>query len=96
MEFSFSFTIRDDSGKVMTYEEYRAENKDRVRAIIARLENLQSEVQNLIAEEDEFRDKLPNGSATEDLMDESEEIGGNLEDAFNFMDESLDALREIC
>ena len=28
MEFSFSFTIRDDSGKVMTYEEYRAEKKD--------------------------------------------------------------------
>ena len=80
----------------MTYEEYRAEKKDRVRAIIARLEDLQSEVQDLIAEEDEFRDKLPNGSATEDLMDESEEIGGNLEDAFNFMDESLDALREIC
>ena len=95
MEFSFSFTIRDDSGKVMTYEEYRAEKKDRVRAIIARLEDLQSEVQDLIAEEDEFRDKLPSGSATEDLMDESEEIGGNLEDAFNFMDESLDALKEI-
>ena len=28
-------------------------------------------------------------------MDDSEEIGGNLEDAFNLMDESLDALREI-
>ena len=96
MEFSFSFTIRDDSGKVMTYEEYRSEKKERVKAIIARLEDLQSEVQDLIAEEDEFRDKLPSGSATEDLMDESEEIGGNLEDAFNFMDESLDALREIC
>ena len=96
MEFSFSLTIRDGSGKVMTYEEYRAEKKDRVRTIIARLEDLQSEVQDLIAEEDEFRDKLPSGSATEDLMDESEEIGGNLEDAFNLMDESLDALREIC
>ena len=96
MEFSFLFTIRDDSGKVMTYEEYRAEKKDRIRRIMEKLEDLQSEVQDLIAEEDEFRDKLPNGSATEDLMDESEEIGGNLEDAFNFMDESLDALREIC
>ena len=95
MEFSFTFTIRDDSGKVMTYEEFRAEKKERIRAITERLEDLQSEVQDLIAEEDEFRDKLPNGSATEDLMDESEEIGGNLEDAFNLMDESLDALREI-
>lgn len=96
MEFSFSFTIRDDSGKEMTYEEFRAEKKERISRIMEKLEDLQSEVQDLIAEEDEFRDKLPNGSATEDLMDESEEIGGNLEDAFNFMDESLDALREIC
>ena len=95
MEFSFTFTIRDDSGKVMTYEEFRAEKKERIRAITERLEDLQSEVQDLIAEEDEFWEKLPNGSATEDLMDESEEIGENLEDAFNFMDESLDALREI-
>ena len=95
MEFSFTFTIRDDSGKVMTYEEFRAEKKERIRTIMERLEDLQSEVQDLIAEEDEFRDKLPGGSATEDLMDDSEEIGRNLEDAFNLMDESLDALREI-
>ena len=59
MEFSFTFTIRDDSGKVMTYEEFRAEKKERIRAITERLEDLQSEVQDLIAEEDEFRDKLP-------------------------------------
>ena len=96
MEFSFTFSIRDDSGKVTTYEEYRAEKKDRIRRIMEKLEDLQSEVQDLIAEEDEFRDKLPSGPATESLLDDSEEVGSNLEDAFNFMDESLDALREIC
>ncbi len=95
MGIKFSIKITNDSGEEKPFEEYREEKKERIHNIISKLEALRDELDDLISEEEEYRDSLPEGTLYSELCDESEEISDKLEDARSSLDDSIDSLDTI-
>ena len=95
MGIKFTIKITGDSGEERSFDEYRAEKREKIKEIITRLEDLGNELEDLISEEEDFRDDIPEGAIYSELYDESEEISDKLEDARSSLDESIDSLDSI-
>ena len=59
------------------------------------MEELRDELDELISEEEDFREELPDSLSFSDINEQSEEISDNLEEAHSNLEDSIDALNSI-
>ena len=73
-------------------------NNDRrkeIRSVISEIEKLMDVVENILEDEDVYRDLIPENLVGSKQYENSEEASNNLQFALDYLEDAIDSLQEI-